>query len=49
MKGKFWTDFNRVSGKPLPKMPERVVLLKGFRVCGEVCGNLMIYARGEVL
>jgi hypothetical protein len=31
-----------VSGKPYPKMPERVALLKAFRMCFEASGKLMI-------
>jgi len=34
-----------VSGKPHRKMPNMVVLLKGFRKRCEVSRNLMIYAR----
>ena len=34
-----------MSGKPHPKMPERVARLKAFQRRCEVSGNLMIYAR----
>lgn len=42
------TGFNDVSGKPHRKMPEGVSLLKSFRLCCDVSGNLMIRARCEV-
>jgi hypothetical protein len=48
MEGKFWTGFNRVCGKPHRKMPQRAVLLKGFRIRCEVSRNLMICAHSWI-
>ena len=39
---------NGVSGKPHREMPERAVLLKGFRIRCEVSGKLIIAARRVV-